>query len=46
VTGSLWFTTSLDHGHPLDLRIAELLAARGFAGTLACGGDSATHLDP
>ncbi len=27
------FTTSWDDGHPLDLRIAELLARHGFAGT-------------
>lgn len=27
------FTTSWDDGHPLDLRIAEVLARRGFAGT-------------
>lgn len=30
---ALRFTTSWDDGHPLDLRLAELLAARGFAAT-------------
>jgi len=30
---SLWFTTSWDDGHPLDLRVAELLARYGFRGT-------------
>jgi peptidoglycan/xylan/chitin deacetylase (PgdA/CDA1 family) len=30
---SLWLTTSWDDGHPLDLRIAELLARYGFRGT-------------
>jgi hypothetical protein len=30
---SLWFTTSWDDGHPLDLRIAELLARYGLRGT-------------
>jgi peptidoglycan/xylan/chitin deacetylase (PgdA/CDA1 family) len=29
----LRFTTSWDDGHPLDLRVADLLAAHGFAGT-------------
>jgi peptidoglycan/xylan/chitin deacetylase (PgdA/CDA1 family) len=29
----LRFTTSWDDGHPLDLRVAELLAKHGFAGT-------------
>jgi len=30
---ALRFTTSWDDGHPLDLRVAELLASHGFAGT-------------
>jgi peptidoglycan-N-acetylglucosamine deacetylase len=29
----LRFTTSWDDGHPLDLRVAEVLTAHGFAGT-------------
>lgn len=31
--GEALFTTSWDDGHPLDLRIAELLAKHGFAAT-------------
>jgi len=30
---TLRFTTSWDDGHPLDLRVADILAARGVAGT-------------
>lgn len=30
---SLMFTTSWDDGHPLDLRLADLLARHGFKGT-------------
>jgi peptidoglycan/xylan/chitin deacetylase (PgdA/CDA1 family) len=30
---ALRFTTSWDDGHPLDLRLAEMLAAHGFTGT-------------
>jgi peptidoglycan-N-acetylglucosamine deacetylase len=30
---ALRLTTSWDDGHPLDLRVADLLAAHGFAGT-------------
>ncbi|TMQ07221.1 MAG: hypothetical protein E6J90_43930 [Deltaproteobacteria bacterium] len=33
MTAPLRFTTSWDDGHPLDLRLAELLGARGFAAT-------------
>ena len=33
MTAALRFTTSWDDGHPLDLRVADMLAARGFAGT-------------
>ena len=29
----MWFTTSWDDGHPLDLRVAELLAKYGIRGT-------------
>lgn len=29
----MWFSTSWDDGHPLDLRLADLLARHGFAGT-------------
>ena len=32
-TPALRFTTSWDDGHPLDLRLAELLATHGFSGT-------------
>jgi peptidoglycan/xylan/chitin deacetylase (PgdA/CDA1 family) len=30
---ALLFTTSWDDGHPLDLRVADVLTAHGFAGT-------------
>lgn len=32
----MWFTTSWDDGHPLDLRLAELLARHGIAATFYC----------
>lgn len=33
MTASLQLTTSWDDGHPLDLRVADLLTRHGFAGT-------------
>lgn len=33
MTAGLQFTTSWDDGHPLDLRVADVLTAHGFAGT-------------
>ncbi|HEU4732202.1 MAG TPA: polysaccharide deacetylase family protein, partial [Kofleriaceae bacterium] len=33
MTAPLYLTTSWDDGHPLDLRVADRLAAHGFAGT-------------
>lgn len=30
---TVWFTTSWDDGHPLDMRVAELLHKHGIAGT-------------
>lgn len=30
---TLWFTTSWDDGHPLDVRLADLLGEHGFTGT-------------
>ena len=33
MTATLRLTTSWDDGHPLDLRLADRLAARGFTGT-------------
>jgi peptidoglycan/xylan/chitin deacetylase (PgdA/CDA1 family) len=33
MTATLRLTTSWDDGHPLDLRVAELLAKHGFSGT-------------
>jgi peptidoglycan/xylan/chitin deacetylase (PgdA/CDA1 family) len=32
----MWFTTSWDDGHPLDLRLAELLAKHGMGATFYC----------
>lgn len=32
----MWFTTSWDDGHPLDLKLAELLHRHGIAGTFYC----------
>ncbi|MEN9419936.1 MAG: hypothetical protein RI988_3557 [Pseudomonadota bacterium] len=32
----MWFTTSWDDGHPLDLRLAELLARHGMGATFYC----------
>ena len=32
----MWFTTSWDDGHPLDLRLAELLARHGIGATFYC----------
>jgi peptidoglycan/xylan/chitin deacetylase (PgdA/CDA1 family) len=32
----MWFTTSWDDGHPLDRRLAELMARHGIAGTFYC----------
>ena len=32
-TVTTWVTTSWDDGHPMDLRVAELLAKRGLRGT-------------
>ena len=31
-----WFTTSWDDGHPLDRRLAELMAQHGIRGTFYC----------
>ena len=32
----MWFTTSWDDGHPLDLRLAGLMARHGICGTFYC----------
>jgi peptidoglycan/xylan/chitin deacetylase (PgdA/CDA1 family) len=32
----MWFTTSWDDGHPLDRRLADLLARHGIRGTFYC----------
>lgn len=32
----MWFTTSWDDGHPLDRKLADLLARHGIAGTFYC----------
>lgn len=32
----MWFTTSWDDGHPLDLKLAGLMARHGIAGTFYC----------
>jgi peptidoglycan/xylan/chitin deacetylase (PgdA/CDA1 family) len=32
----MWFTTSWDDGHPLDRKLADLMARHGIAGTFYC----------